>query len=130
MIPKKGLKVLVRRYPFILIYDEDYEYYSAPYRFKPKLVSGCLRFMMPKTIDEIIYKKLLEKLPELHLTEHVVRFYPPIELELTIEETAKIVEELLKLPIRLRVSGFEELGLGELARQHNKRVKKHAAYSF
>jgi hypothetical protein len=85
---------------------------------------------MPKSIDEIIRNKLLEKRPDLEGTEYVVEFNPPIEIELSIDETAKVVEELLKLPVRLRVSGFEELGLGELAREHNKRVKKHAAYSF
>jgi hypothetical protein len=127
--PKKALKVLVRRYPFILHYDDEYDYYSSPYRFKPKLISGCLKFLMPKTIDEIVKRKLLEMRPDLEEREYVVKFYPPIELELSIDETAKIIEELLKLSVKLRISGFEELGLGELAREHNKRVKKHIAYS-
>jgi hypothetical protein len=128
--PKKPLRVIVKRYPFVVYYDDEYLHYSAPYRFVPKLISGCLRYRMPKTVDAIVAKRLLEKFPELTGIEYVKSFYPPIVIELSVEETAKIIEELLKLPIKLRVTGFEELGLGELARQHNKRVKKHVAYSF
>jgi len=128
--PKKPLKVLVKRYPFVMYYDDEYGYYSAPYRFKPKLVSGRLGYRMPKIIDEIVKRKLLEKYPHLEdVEEGVVEFYPPKELELSMEETVKVIEELLKLPVKLRVSGFEELGLGELAREHNKRVEKHIVYS-
>jgi len=131
VIQFKPLKVIIRHYPFECWSDPDY-YTHTPYRFVPKLFAGALGENMPQEIDELIKRRFMEteigkRVIGMEDVAQFVFLKSPVEIELTGHETLYVIKHLLQalcsIKQRVRVSGFEELGLRELAKKYNSALK-------
>ena len=130
VIQFKPLKVVVRIYPLNKCIYTEYGYIT-PFKFVPKLFSGALGPSMPEEVNSIINKRFMETTVgrKIIQVQDIVEYVAltPIEFRLTPPETLHVIKHLLNtlgtLGQRVRVRGFEEIGLKELAKQYNSTLK-------